>query len=76
MRILYAGNTANFGYNVVYHIRKINVDIELLMEKNPGVASDPIIRDSTLNKIYPKWINFYDKTKSLWKINILKKNLE
>lgn len=73
MRILYAGNTANFGYNVVYHMRKINVDMELLMQKNSEVTSDPIMRDSTLNKIYPKWINFYDKTKLLWKINILKK---
>ncbi|MCJ8305498.1 MAG: glycosyltransferase [Nitrosopumilus sp.] len=73
MKVLYAGNTANIGYNVVYHIRKINVNIELLMQKNPRVDSDPIVRDSTLNKIYPKWINFYDKTKSLWKINILKK---
>lgn len=73
MKILYAGNTANIGYNIANHMRKIYVDMELLMQKNPGVESDPIIRDPSLNKIYPKWINFYDKTKSHWKISILKK---
>ena len=37
MKVLYVGNTANMGYNVAYHMRKINVDVELLMQKNPRV---------------------------------------
>ena len=76
MKILYAGNTANIGYLVTAHMRKINVEMELLMDSKPSVTSDPLIRDPELNNVYPKWIHFYDKTKPKWKRNILKKMKE
>ncbi|QUC64457.1 glycosyltransferase [Nitrosopumilus sp. K4] len=73
MKVLYAGNTANFGYVVTHYLRLNDVNMELFMKKNPSIPSDPIKKDPTLNNIYPNWITFYDDTKPLWKLNILKK---
>lgn len=73
MRILYAGNTANMGYLVTFHMRKAGIDMDLLIEKNPSPPNDPLIRDPNLKNEYPNWINFYDKSKFNWKINLLQK---
>lgn len=71
MKILYAGNLANVGYYHVKKLREVNVDIELLMEKNPNLTADPLMRDTSLTS-YPYWIRFYDRQKSLWKIQTIK----
>jgi len=72
MKILYAGNMANVGYMICRQLRKDGIDIELLMEKNPPITSDPLNFDPELTNKYPDWIILYDKTKSSWKFDILK----
>lgn len=71
MKILYVGNLANIGYYHVKELRKLSVDIDLLMEKNPLPTADPLLRDPTLSE-YPHWIRLYDRKKSSWKIDILR----
>lgn len=71
MKILYVGNLANVGYYHVRELRKLNVDIDLLMEKNPLPTADPLLRDPTLIE-YPNWIRFYDRKNFSWKIDILR----
>jgi len=73
MNVLHAGNMANLGYVVSRQLRKDGVNVDLLLEKNPPKGSDPLLFDQTLNNEYPEWIHFYDKTKSSWKKDIIKK---
>lgn len=71
MRILYAGNLANVGYYHVKQLRQMNIDMELLMERNPKLTADPLKRDPFLTS-YPHWIRFYDRQRSMWQIRIIK----
>ncbi len=64
---------ANLAYMTTKQLRKSNIDAELFMEKNPITLADPLVFDPTLNGRYPEWISFFDKTKSSWKFNIIKK---
>jgi glycosyltransferase involved in cell wall biosynthesis len=76
MKILHAGNLMNLGYINTKYLRNVNIDAELLMEIDPPVGSDPLPFDSTLNNKFPPWINFYNKKKSSWKFQIIKKMRE
>ncbi len=67
---------ANLAYMITKQLRKSNLDAELLMEKNPVSLADPLVFDPELNGRYPEWILFFDKTKSSWKFNIIKKMRE
>lgn len=71
MKVLYVGNLANIGYYHVLELRKLNIDIDLLMEKNPLPTADPLQRDPTLTE-YPHWIRWYDRRRAAWKIDILR----
>lgn len=71
LKILYAGNLAGNGYYHTKILRSQGINIELVMEKNPSVRSDPLRRDATLQK-YPDWIKFYDMKKNSWKFSLLK----
>ena len=73
MKILHAGNMANLAYTSVKQLRKDGFDVELLMEKNPPKGSNPLLFDPTLENRYPKWIHLFNKSKSSWKINVIKK---
>lgn len=72
MNILYAGNLVNVGYYHVRQLRKMRIDIDLLMEKDPPNNSNPLLRDPNLQS-YPDWIIFYDKKRTNWKFQIIKK---
>lgn len=76
MKILYAGNMVNVGYLIVRRLRKDGVDIDLIQEKNPDLTSDPVKFDPELNGKYPSWIYFFDRSKSSWKWELLKKMRE
>jgi len=73
MNILYAGNMANVGYIICKQLRKYNLDIDLLMQKNPKYTSDPLKSDPSLNEKYPDWIKFFDKNQASWKFDVIKK---
>lgn len=73
MTILYAGNMANIGYLITRKLRNNGIDIELIQENNPHITADPIQFDPSLNNIYPDWIHFFDRTKSSWKWDLIKK---
>ncbi len=73
MRILYVGNVANVGYMVAKEMRKIGVDVDLLMHKNPVIEQDPNKQDPELKNSYPTWIHFYDKTLPTWRLDVIKK---
>jgi len=73
MKILHAGNMANLGYVITKQLRKDNLDVELLIEKNPPKTSDPLRFDPELKNVYPEWINFFDKSAFWWKIELIKK---
>lgn len=64
---------ANLGYVICRHLRKAGLDVELLIERNPPKGSDPLRFDPTLNGQYPDWISFFDKSKSTWKFDVIKK---
>ena len=64
---------ANLGYVITRQLRKSNIDVDMLIEKHPPKGSDPLIFDSSLHNTYPEWIHFYDKNKSSWKIDVIKK---
>ena len=64
---------ANLGYVICRQLKKSGFEVELLMEKNPPKAADPLRFDPMLNNQFPDWISFYDKTRSNWKIEIIKK---
>ena len=72
MKILQAGNLANLGYVVARECRKIGIESDLLMEKDPHKISDPKILDPNLNSNYPNWIKFYNRNKSGWKRKVIK----
>jgi len=72
LKILYAGNVANFGYVVTNQLRRYGIEVDLLMEKNSPLEQDPLKKDATLHNEYPEWIHFFDKKKSKWKRSILK----
>ena len=76
MKVLHAGNLMNLGYVTVKHLRIQGIDAELLMETDPPVGSDPLTLDSTLNNKLPSWVHFYDKKKSSWKFQTIKKMRE
>ncbi len=76
MKILYAGNMANVGYLITRKLRDDGLDIDLIQEKNPVISSDPVQFDPTLNGKYPDWIYFFDRTKSSWKRDLIKKMRE
>ncbi|CDI06469.1 glycosyltransferase [Candidatus Nitrosotenuis uzonensis] len=76
MKVLHAGNMANLGYVICRHLRKTGLDVELLIEKNPPKGSDPLRFDPTLNNQYPDWISFFDKSKSSWKLDVIRKMRE
>lgn len=76
MKILHAGNMINLGYFVTKHLRHADVDAELIMEQNPPLSSDPRTFDFSLNNQFPSWISFYDKEKSSWKFDLIKKMRE
>ena len=69
MKVLQAGNLANFAYQVARQLRKDNVDSDLLLDLDGG---DPSLLDPSLKNNYPEWFIFYDRKKSSWKTNILK----
>jgi len=73
MRILHAGNMANLAYIVSRQLRKDGLDVDLLMQKDPPKGSDPLLFDSSLERTYPDWIYFFDKSKSSWKWDVIKK---
>lgn len=62
---------ANVGYYHVKQLRELDMNVDLLMEKNPKMAADPLVRDPQLSS-YPQWIKFYNKQSSLWKFQVLK----
>ncbi|KFM18795.1 D-inositol 3-phosphate glycosyltransferase protein [Marine Group I thaumarchaeote SCGC AAA799-P11] len=72
MKILHTGNMANLGYFITKQLRERSLNVELLMEKSPKKLSDPLTFDTSLNGKYPNWIHFFDKSKFLWFIRILK----
>jgi len=71
MRLLIAGNLANTGYYLVSKLREKGFDVELLMEENPDIASDPN-NSGFFKSEHSSWIKFYNKSKRNWKFNILK----
>jgi glycosyltransferase involved in cell wall biosynthesis len=73
LNILHAGNMANLGYVISRQLRKSEIGADLLLEKNPPKGSDPLRFDPLLNGVYPDWISFYDKLKSSWKTDVIKK---
>ena len=72
MKILHAGNMANLAYITAKLLRKEDLDIDLLIEKNPPKTSDPILLDPEIHNEYPTWFRFFDKTKTCWKMNLIK----
>jgi len=72
LKILYAGNVANFGYVISKLLRTSEIEVDLLMKKNPPDHQDPLKKDPTLHNEYPHWIHFFDKKKHKWKRSILK----
>jgi len=71
MRILHAGSMVNFGYIVTTQLRAKNIDVDLVIAKDPSKTDDPLVFDSKLNT-YPEWIKFFDKKKSSWKWDLIK----
>ena len=64
---------ANLAYSNVKLLRKNGLDLELLMQKNPPKGSNPLLFDPSLENKYPKWAYFYDKSKTSWKLQVIKK---
>ena len=64
---------ANLAYVITKQLQKSNIDAELFMEKNPPSIADPLIFDPSLEGKYPEWISFFDKSKSSWKYDVIKK---
>src|SRR2546428_2784430 len=73
MKILHAGNLANFGYLAVKVLRNYNIDADLLARKPLNSTEDPKSQESEMERTgYPDWIRFYDTLNSGWKMKILK----
>lgn len=71
MKLLIAGNLANYGYFLTKNIREYGVDAHLLMEKYPVVSNDPKQFEKNLSD-YPDWIKFWDNKNKNWKFQIIK----
>jgi glycosyltransferase involved in cell wall biosynthesis len=71
MKILHAGNMANFAYLLVKKLRSDGIDSELLMNKNPHPSSDPTQYDPYLKENKPNWIKYYDLSKKMWPLHIM-----
>lgn len=71
MKVLVAGNLVNHGYFHVKSLRKMGLDIELLIKKNSRQEDDPKCFDLELQE-YPSWIKFWDQSKSSWKLDIVR----
>lgn len=63
---------ANVGYRTARQLRMDDVNVDLLMENNPPLGSDPASLDLSMKNSYPDWIRMYDKTKSSWKLDVIK----
>lgn len=77
MKVLVAGNLANTGYEVVYAMRKKNVDAKLLLPKSPIITEDPKLMYPHLEiEGYPEWLVRFDKHergfRNNWKLQIIK----
>lgn len=66
----------NLAYITARQLRKDGIEADLLLEKNPPKTSDPLIFDPALNNNYPVWFFFFDKSKSSWKLDVIKKMRE
>ncbi len=64
---------ANLGYSSVKQLRKDGLNVDLLMQKNPSKGSNPLLFDPSLDNKYPEWVNFFDKSKRSWKLDVIKK---
>lgn len=64
---------ANLGYVITRHLRREGFDVDLLLETPTPKGSNPLLFDPSLNNKYPEWIYFFDKSKSSWKIELIKK---
>jgi glycosyltransferase involved in cell wall biosynthesis len=71
MKLLIAGNLANYGYFLAKLLRKNKINVDLLTRKDSQITEDPKSLDKNLTE-YPNWIKFVDGRKIGWKLNILK----
>jgi len=71
LKLLIAGNLANYGYFLTKCIREYGVNAHLLMEKYPIISSDPKQFESNLID-YPSWIKFWDNRNRNWKFQIIR----
>ena len=72
MKLLIAGNLANYGYFLTKNIREYGIDAHLLMEKYPMKSNDPLHFENNLSD-YPEWIEFWNNKSYNWKYQIIKK---
>ncbi len=70
MKLLIAGNLANYGYFLTKLLRKNNINVDLLARSDSGITEDPKFLDQNLTE-YPEWIKFVDGRKKNWKFNII-----
>ena len=70
MHVLIAGNLVNLGFYLSRKLRELNIDVDLLMEKDPSLISDPM-STGILEDEYPEWIKFFDKKKKRWKFDVI-----
>lgn len=68
MRVLFAGNLANVGYNICKILNEFGIKIDLLMRKPVDEYENP---KSTGIKDYPEWIKFYSTEQRLWPLQVL-----
>lgn len=71
MKILVAGNLANYGYYLTKLLRKEGIDAELLMQKFPASVQDPKSFDKDMEE-YPSWIRFWDNHNKKWKTEVIR----
>lgn len=71
MKLLLAGNLANYSYYLTKLLRAHGMNAELLMQKYPSESSDPKTLDSNMTD-YPSWIKFWNNHNKSWKIQIIK----
>ena len=71
MKLLLAGNLANYSYYLTKLLRDHGIDADLLMQKYPSQSNDPKTLDSNMIN-YPSWIKFWNNHSKLWKIQIIK----
>lgn len=71
-KILIAGNMVNQGFVTARELRKRDMDVQLLMEKNPKLTADPAYLDPNLKNNYPDWINIFDKSNKNWKFEVIR----